>query len=133
MHDIARYNWGLSNKIDTIRLREYKDSFPIVLLPNLLNTFKITKILLILIFKIQYLHSAKSCCLRVPPWIAVKPHFAHTTAVEPRAIRGSTASEPRLTRGRTEVGPRSNLGWSAVNCGFCQLISKQYCMLISFR
>jgi hypothetical protein len=115
MHDIARYNWGLSNKIDTIRLREYKDSFPIVLLPNLLNTFKIAKILLILIFKLQYLHSAKSCCLQVPPWIAVKPHFAHTTAVEPRWNRGRSEVQPRLTRDRTEVGPRSNLGWFAVN------------------
>jgi hypothetical protein len=115
MHDIARYNEDLVTRyIDTIRLREYKDSFPIVLLPNLLNTFKIAKILLILIFKIQYLHSAKSCCLRISPWIAVKPHFAHTTAVELRAIRGLTAGEPRLIRGRIEVGPKSNLGWSAV-------------------
>jgi hypothetical protein len=114
MHDIARYNWGLSNKIDTIRLRKYKDSFPIVLLPNLLNTFKIAKILLILISKIQYLHSANSCCLRVAPWIAVKSHFAHTTAVEqPRAIRGSTACEP--------VKPR-------LTAVFCQLISRQYCI-----
>jgi hypothetical protein len=44
MHDIARYNWGLSNEIDTICLREYKDSFPIVLLPKLLNTFTVVPI-----------------------------------------------------------------------------------------
>jgi hypothetical protein len=126
MYDIARYNWGLSNKIDTIRLREYKDSFPIVLLSNLLNTFKIAKILLILIFKIQYwyyLHSAKSCCLRIPPWIAVKPHFAHTIAVKPRCNRGRSEVQPLANRGSPEVKPMSNLGWPAV-----KLISRQYCI-----
>jgi hypothetical protein len=110
-----------------------------VLLSNLLNTFKIAKILLILIFKIQYLHSASysiCTCLRIPPWIAIKPHFAHTTAVEPRC-------NPRLNRGRTAVHPRSNRGrplnrgrtsvQPRLARGFGQLSSRQYCTFSSTK
>ena len=100
MHDITRYHWALSNKIDTIRLRQYKDSFPIVLLPNLLNTFIIAKILSILIFKIQYLHSAFG--------FRRKLRSSLTSAPQPRLNSGVTAGDPRFNRGRTAIDPRSN-------------------------
>jgi hypothetical protein len=60
----------------------------------------------ILISKIQYLHSAKSCCLRGRREL----RSSLTSPTQPRLNRGVTAGNPRFNLGQTAVDPRSNRG-----------------------